>query len=148
MEQQRDRLASFGKGFRGTAHELNNSGSAANVRQASCASPANEIQGRIHGIGKPRFTPRRKIRNRETRNVVCPTRRSSRDALTISDLEDQIDSLLAQSRQTDCGRWRQIWPQERQAEALNRLFANTRSRTLLEPALSEDAAVGGSRKPS
>jgi signal transduction histidine kinase len=125
FEQQRDRLASLGKLSAGLAHELNNPASAANRATSQLRTILKKIKDASHELGKRDLTSAQKseIEKMEasfTQEDVVPP-----DALTISDLEDQIDSLLRSHGQNDL--WmlaaalarRNIKP-----EVLESLFAN------------------------
>src|SRR6195256_172391 len=101
IEQQRDRLASLGKLSAGLAHELNNPASAAKRATSQLRDILKKIANASLELGRREITAaqRSEIEKLETaftqRDVVPP------DALTISDLEDQIDSLLRSHGQTD-----------------------------------------------
>jgi len=101
LEQQRDRLASLGKLSAGLAHELNNPASAAKRAASQLREMIKKIKSASVELGKRDLTPVQKaeIENLETlftqKDVVPP------DALTISDLEDQIESLLRSHGQND-----------------------------------------------
>src|SRR5712671_693778 len=101
LEQQRDRLASLGKLSAGLAHELNNPASAAKRAASQLREMIKKIKSASVELGKRDLTPAQKaeIENLEAlftqKDVVPP------DALTISDLEDQIDSLLRSHGQND-----------------------------------------------
>src|ERR1700691_116761 len=93
-EQQRDRLASLGKLSAGLAHELNNPASAAKRAASQLRHMLTKIRNASLELGRRDLSPAQKseIEKLEasfTRQDVVPP-----DALTISDLEDQIDSLL------------------------------------------------------
>jgi signal transduction histidine kinase len=93
-EQQRDRLASLGKLSAGLAHELNNPASAAKRATSQLRNMLLTIRNASQELGRQDLTPEQKseIEKLEasfTQSDVVPP-----DALTISDLEDQIDSLL------------------------------------------------------
>jgi signal transduction histidine kinase len=101
IEQQRDRLASLGKLSAGLAHELNNPASAAKRAAEQLRTILKKIKDASHELGKRDLTPAEKseIEKMEasfTRDDVVPP-----DALTISDLEDQIDSLFRSHGQDD-----------------------------------------------
>jgi signal transduction histidine kinase len=92
-EQQQDRLASLGKLSAGLAHELNNPASAAKRAASQLRHMLTKIRNASLELGRRDLSPAQKseIEKLEasfTQDVVPP------DALTISDLEDQIDSLL------------------------------------------------------
>src|SRR5580658_7648089 len=101
MEQQRDRLASLGKLSAGLAHELNNPASAATRAASQLRKMLTKIRNASLELGRRDLTPTQKaeIEKMEasfTQQDVIPP-----DALTISDLEDQIDSLLRSHGQND-----------------------------------------------
>src|SRR2546430_8391322 len=125
IEQQRDRLASLGKLSAGLAHELNNPASAAKRATSQLRTILKKIKDASHELGKRDLSPAQKseIEKMEaafTQEDVVPP-----DALTISDLEDQIDSLLRSHGQNDLWQLaaglarRNIRP-----EVLESLFAN------------------------
>src|ERR1700722_3220469 len=101
FEQQRDRLASLGKLSAGLAHELNNPASAAKRATSQLRDILKKIKSASLELGRRDLTPAQKseIEKLEasfTQQEVVPP-----DALTISDLEDQIDSLLRSHGQND-----------------------------------------------
>jgi signal transduction histidine kinase len=100
LEQQRDRLASLGKLSAGLAHELNNPAAAAKRAASQLRDILKKMRDASLELGKRDLSPAQKseIENLEasfTRDVIPP------DALTMSDLEDQIDSLLRSHGQND-----------------------------------------------
>src|SRR6266849_3517463 len=101
IEQQRDRLASLGKLSAGLAHELNNPASAAKRAASQLREILKRIRGASHELGRRDLTPaqRAEIEKLEARFVQQDG--PPADALTISDLEDQIDSLLRSHGQND-----------------------------------------------
>src|SRR5246127_2394615 len=101
IEQQRDRLVSLGKLSAGLAHELNNPASAAQRANSQLRDILKTIRDASLELGRRDLTPAQKseIEKLEisfTQPDVVPP-----DALTISDLEDQIDSLLRSHGQND-----------------------------------------------
>jgi signal transduction histidine kinase len=101
LEQQRDRLASLGKLSAGLAHELNNPASAAKRAASQLRQILTKIRNASLELGKRDLSPAQKseIEKLEasfTQQDVVPP-----DALTINDLEDQIDSLLRSHGQND-----------------------------------------------
>src|SRR5438309_3208857 len=101
IEQQRDRLASLGKLSAGLAHELNNPASAAKRATSQLREILIKIKDASHELGKRELTSAQKLEIEKleasfTQKDVIPA-----DALTISDLEDQIDSLLRSHGQND-----------------------------------------------
>jgi len=125
LEQQRDRLASLGKLSAGLAHELNNPASAAKRAASQLRDILKKIRDASLELGRRELTSVQKseIEKLEasfTRQDVIPP-----DALTISDLEDQIDSLLRSHGQNDL--WQLAADLARRnikPEALESLFAN------------------------
>src|SRR5216683_2220782 len=101
IEQQRDRLASLGKLSAGLAHELNNPASAAKRATSQLRDILKKIKNASLELGRRDLTSAQKseIEKLEAlftqKDVVPP------DPLTISDLEDQIDSLLRSHGQDD-----------------------------------------------
>ena len=100
LEQQRDRLASLGKLSAGLAHELNNPAAAAKRAASQLRDILKKMRDASLELGKRDLSSAQKseIENLEasfTRDVIPP------DALTMSDLEDQIDSLLRSHGQND-----------------------------------------------
>src|SRR5439155_15324665 len=101
FEQQRDRLASLGKLSAGLAHELNNPASAAKRATSQLRDILKKIRDASLELGRRDLTSVQKseIERLEasfTQQDAVPT-----DALTTSDLEDQIDSLLRSHGQND-----------------------------------------------
>ena len=125
FEQQRDRLASLGKLSAGLAHELNNPASAAKRATSQLRDILKKIKSASLELGRRDLTPAQKseIEKLEasfTQQDVIPP-----DALTISDLEDQIDSLLRSHGQNDL--WQLAADLARRnikPEVLESLFAN------------------------
>jgi signal transduction histidine kinase len=125
FEQQRDRLASLGKLSAGLAHELNNPASAAKRATSQLRDILKKIRDASLELGRRELTALQKseIEKLEasfTQQDVIPP-----DALTISDLEDQIDSLLRSHGQNDL--WQLAADLARRnikPEVLESLFAN------------------------
>jgi len=101
LEQQRDRLAGLGKLSAGLAHELNNPASAAKQAASQLRSTLHRVKEASHELGRRELTATQK--SEIERLEASFTRRDDPppDALTISDLEDQIDSLLRSHGQDD-----------------------------------------------
>src|ERR1700678_4367692 len=100
-EQQQDRLASLGKLSAALAHELTNPASAAKRAASQLRHMLTKIRNASLELGRRDLSPAQKseIEKLEASftqlDVVPP------DALTINDLEDQIDSLLRSHGQND-----------------------------------------------
>jgi signal transduction histidine kinase len=100
-EQQVDRLASLGKLSAGLAHELNNPASAAKRATSLLRDTLYRIKDAAQELGRHNLTPvqRQEIERLEA-TFVQPDG-TPLDTLAISDLEDQIDSLLRSHGQND-----------------------------------------------
>jgi signal transduction histidine kinase len=101
IEQQRDRLASLGKLSAGLAHELNNPASAAKRATSQLRDILKKIRDASLELGRRDLTSAQKseIEKLEasfTQQDVLPP-----DPLTVSDLEDHLDSLLRSHGQND-----------------------------------------------
>jgi signal transduction histidine kinase len=125
IEQQRDRLASLGKLSAGLAHELNNPASAAKRATSQLREILIKIKAASLELGRRDLTAAQKLEIEKleasfTQKDVIPP-----DALTVSDLEDQIDSLLRSHGQNDL--WQLAADLARKnikPEVLESLFAN------------------------
>jgi signal transduction histidine kinase len=124
LEQQQDRLASLGKLSAGLAHELNNPASAAKRAASQLRDTRKKIKNASLELGRRDLTPTQKaeierLETSFTRPDVVPP-----DALTISDLEDQIDSLLRSHGQNDLWQLAAALAQRNiQPEVVESLFA-------------------------
>ncbi|MGC2551658.1 MAG: ATP-binding protein, partial [Candidatus Sulfotelmatobacter sp.] len=101
LEQQRDRLASLGKLSAGLAHELNNPASAAKRAASQLRQILKKIRDASLELGKRDLTPAQKAEIEKLEASFTQTDVVPPDALTINDLEDQIDSLLRSHGQND-----------------------------------------------
>jgi signal transduction histidine kinase len=124
MEQQRDRLASLGKLSAGLAHELNNPASAAKRAASQLRDSLKRIKDASHELGKRPLTPAQKSEIEKLEASFVQHDEPPPDALTISDLEDHIDSLLRSHGQNDL--WQlaaDLARKDIKPEALESLFA-------------------------
>jgi signal transduction histidine kinase len=125
VEQQRDRLASLGKLSAGLAHELNNPASAAKRATSQLRQILKKIKDASHELGKRDLIFAQKAEIDKLEASLTQTDFVPPDALTISDLEDQLDSLLRSHGQDDL--WQLSAGLARrniQPEVLESLFTN------------------------
>ncbi|HXW93426.1 MAG TPA: ATP-binding protein [Terriglobales bacterium] len=101
IEQQRDRLAGLGKLSAGLAHELNNPAAAAKRAAAQLRETLHRVKEASHELGRRELTPTQKSEIEKLESSFTQRDAPPPDALTISDLEDQIDSLLRSHGQDD-----------------------------------------------
>jgi signal transduction histidine kinase len=101
VEQQRDRLASLGKLSAGLAHELNNPASAAKRATSHLRDMLTKIKNASLELGSCDLSPTQKLEIEKLEASFTQTDVVPPNALTISDLEDQIDSLLRSYGQND-----------------------------------------------
>jgi signal transduction histidine kinase len=101
LEQQRDRLASLGKLSAGLAHELNNPAAAAKRASAQLRDTLHRIKEASLQLGRRELTPTQKAEIEKLESSFMRNDSPPPDTLTISDLEDQIDSLLRSHGQND-----------------------------------------------
>jgi signal transduction histidine kinase len=123
-EQQRDRLASLGKLSAGLAHELNNPASAAKRATSQLRDVLKKIRDASHELGSRDLSVAQKAEIENLETAFVQSNEVPPDALTISDLEEQIDSLLRSHGQTDL--WQMAADLARKnikPEALESLFA-------------------------
>src|SRR5579872_5485151 len=124
MEQQRDRLASLGKLSAGLAHELNNPASAAKRAASQLREILIRIRDASHELGRRDLTAAQKSEIEKMEASFVQHDEVPPDPLTISDLEDQIDSLLRSHGQNDM--WQMAADLARKnikPEAMESLFA-------------------------
>ena len=123
IEQQRDRLAALGKLSAGLAHELNNPASAAKRATSQLRDTLKRIKDASHELGRRELTPAQKAEIEKLELFFTQRDEPPPDALTISDMEDQIDSLLRSHGQNDL--WQlaaELAQRGIKAEALESLF--------------------------
>src|SRR5579872_843349 len=101
LEQQRERLAGLGKLSAGLAHELNNPASAAKRAAAQLRDTLKRIKDASHELGRRELTPTQKSEVEKLESAFTQSEEPPPDPLTVSDLEEQIDSLLRSHGQND-----------------------------------------------
>jgi signal transduction histidine kinase len=124
FEQQRDRLAGLGKLSAGLAHELNNPASAAKRAASQLRDTLKRIRDASLELGRRELTAAQRAEIEKLEATLIQTDEPPPDALTASDLEDQLDSLLRSHGQSDL--WQLAADLARKnfkPEVLERLFA-------------------------
>src|SRR6202453_4051566 len=124
-EQQRDRLASLGKLSAGLAHELNNPASAAKRATSQLRDVLTKIRDASHELGSRDLTAAQRAEIEKLETAFIQSNEVAPDPLALSDLEEQIDSLLRSHGQNDL--WQMAADLARKnvkPEALESLFAN------------------------
>jgi signal transduction histidine kinase len=101
LEQQRDRLAGLGKLSAGLAHELNNPASAARRAAAQLRETLHRIKDASHELGRRELAPAQRTEIEKLELSFTQRDEIPPDPLTVSDLEEQIDSLLRSHGQND-----------------------------------------------
>src|SRR5215472_13498147 len=124
VEQQRDRLASLGKLSAGLAHELNNPASAAKRATSQLRDVLKKIRDASLELGRRDLAVEQKSEIEKLETAFVQSNEVPPDPLAVSDLEEQIDSLLRSHGQNDL--WQMAADLARRnvkPEALESLFA-------------------------
>jgi signal transduction histidine kinase len=130
MEQQRDRLASLGKLSAGLAHELNNPASAAKRAASQLRDILIRVRNASLELGRRVLTPDQRAEIEKMEASFVQSNEAPPDPLAVSDLEEQIDSLLRSHGQEDL--WQLAADLARknvQPAALESLFASLPAET-------------------
>ena len=101
LEQQQDRLAALGKLSAGLAHELNNPASAAKRATSQLRAMLKRVKDASLALGRRDLTPAQKAEIESLEASFTNADGPPPDPLTVSDLEEQIDSLLRSHGQED-----------------------------------------------
>src|SRR5437660_1956296 len=145
FEQQRDRLASLGKLSAGLAHELNNPASAAKRATSQLRDILKRIRDASLELGRRDLNSAQKLEIERLEASLTQPNVPPPDALTISDLEDRLDSLLRSHGQNDlwqlsAGLARRNIPPEVLESLFNSLDADTARAALVRIAASVEVS--------
>ena len=101
IEQQRDRLAGLGKLSAGLAHELNNPASAAKRASSQLRNTLKRIRDASHELGRRDLSLAQKAEIEKLETSLIQQDGPPPDTLSISMLEEEIDSLFRSHGQDD-----------------------------------------------
>src|SRR6202022_2790610 len=101
MEQQQDRLAGLGKLSAGLAHELNNPASAGKRAASQLRDILKKVRDASLELGRRELTSAQKAEIEKLEAFFIQRNEPPPDALTTSDLEEEIDCLLRSQGQND-----------------------------------------------
>jgi signal transduction histidine kinase len=136
VEQQRDRLAGLGKLSAGLAHELNNPASAARRATSQLRNTIKRIRDASHELGTRELSAAQKSEIEKLETSFMQQNGPPPDTLTLSRLEEEIDSWLRNHGQNDL--WQlasDLAHKNVDTETLERLFA------ILDPDTARAALV-------